>query len=143
MLIFLRQFQTKSGKQLVGFLFNDFLLLALPNKVLTNAFSFDRHKNIKLKIYRKPVFLNEIFVEETVNENENDFAIGTEESKGTLMFLTAPGISEKRLWLNSIRDAKKKYLLTEQQYLQRQKSSKRATFTYFCLLVQESLQDKR
>ncbi len=40
------------------------------------------------------------------------------------MYVTSPGISEKRLWLKSIREAKKRYLHTEQQYLQKQKSSK-------------------
>ncbi|XP_021964596.1 intersectin-2 isoform X1 [Folsomia candida] len=116
--------KTKSGKQIVGFLFNDFLLLAQPNKLLSTSFSFDRHKTMKFKIYRKPLFLNEIWIEESVSENENEFAVGIENNKGSWMYVTAPGISEKRLWLKSIREAKKRFLLTEQQYLQRQKSKK-------------------
>lgn len=79
---------------------------------------------MKFKIYRKPLFLNEIWIEESVSENENEFAVGIENNKGSWMYVTAPGISEKRLWLKSIREAKKRFLLTEQQYLQRQKSSK-------------------
>ena len=45
-------FQTKSGKSLVAFLFNDFLLLATGS--LSGAeFSFEKHHDIKLKVYRK------------------------------------------------------------------------------------------
>jgi hypothetical protein len=108
-------------------------MLAQPCKLLNNAFSFDRHHNMKFKIYRKPLFLNEIWIEETVSENENEFAVGVENHKASWMYVVAPGSSEKRLWLKSIREAKKKYLHTEQQYLQRQKSS---NFTHlFCFLI--------
>ena len=45
-------FQTKSGKSLVAFLFNDFLLMATGSPSGTD-FSFEKHHDIKLKVYRK------------------------------------------------------------------------------------------
>jgi len=68
--------------------------------------------------------LNQITVEEAPTETENEFVIGVENNRASWMFLLAPGLSEKRLWVKNIREAKKQYIQTEQQYLQRQKSSK-------------------
>lgn len=50
--------QTKNRKELVGFLTNDFLLLAQPGRPLGQPFSFDRHSHVKFKIYKqvKPPF---------------------------------------------------------------------------------------
>ena len=50
-------FQAKSGKELVGFLFNDFFLLAQPYKTLQHnqIFSIDSTLNISFKIYKKVV----------------------------------------------------------------------------------------
>lgn len=70
------------------------------------------------------MFLNDIVVEEDGMQNENDFAIGAQTNKTGLMYVSAPGVSEKRLWVNKIKEAKSQYLKTEQQYLQRQRSSK-------------------
>ena len=47
--------QTKSGKELVGFLFNDFLLLTQPQRSLgdvASVFSFDIKANTQFKMYR-------------------------------------------------------------------------------------------
>lgn len=52
---FTKYFQAKSGKELVGFLFNDFLLLAQPQKPLGNmnsVFSLDTRTSVKFKMYR-------------------------------------------------------------------------------------------
>jgi hypothetical protein len=46
-------FQAKSGKELVGFLMNDFLLLAKPAKPLGNSFSFEKYANTTFKLYKK------------------------------------------------------------------------------------------
>ena len=52
--------KAKSSKELVVFLFNDFLLLTYPNYSVAPQFSFDKHHDLKLKLYKKPLFLNEI-----------------------------------------------------------------------------------
>jgi hypothetical protein len=46
-------FQAKSGKELVGFLMNDFLLLTQPPKPLGNSFSFEKYANATFKLYKK------------------------------------------------------------------------------------------
>jgi hypothetical protein len=46
-------FQAKSGKELVGFLMNDFFLLAQPPKPVGNIFSFEKHANTTFKLYKK------------------------------------------------------------------------------------------
>lgn len=46
--------QSKSGKELVGFLTNDFLLFVQPMKSLNcQQFSFERNEHQKFKMYRK------------------------------------------------------------------------------------------
>ena len=46
--------KTKSEKELICFLFNDFVLLTSPNTSLNGQqFSFDKHHHVNLKIYRQ------------------------------------------------------------------------------------------
>ena len=46
--------KTKSEKELVCFLFNDFILLATANIAFNgHQFSFDKHHNANLRIYRQ------------------------------------------------------------------------------------------
>jgi hypothetical protein len=93
--------------------------------------STDLHYTFQLLFflnYLQPIFLNEITAEENASENENEFVIGLENNRTSWMYLLAPGVTEKRLWVKNIREAKKRYIQTEQQYLQRQKSSKTIYF---------------
>jgi hypothetical protein len=46
-------FQAKSGKELVGFLMNDFLLLTQPPKPIGNVFAFEKYANTTFKLYKK------------------------------------------------------------------------------------------
>ena len=47
-------FQAKSGKELMGFLLNDFLMLTKPSKSLIGKqFSFDKNMGVSFKLYRK------------------------------------------------------------------------------------------
>lgn len=43
----------KTNKELIGFLFNDFLLLVQPSKSLGMQFSFQRNTNITYKMYKQ------------------------------------------------------------------------------------------
>ncbi|KAL1436160.1 hypothetical protein MTO96_010898 [Rhipicephalus appendiculatus] len=59
--------KVKSGKELVGFLFNDFLLLAQPMRDVgrvTNVFMSDKAMNASYKLYKQPLFLNTVLVED-------------------------------------------------------------------------------
>ncbi|KAF6206524.1 hypothetical protein GE061_017758 [Apolygus lucorum] len=53
-----RLIKVKSGKELIGFLMNDFLLLAKPNCVL-EQFHFQKHQSVLFRIYKKPLLLSE------------------------------------------------------------------------------------
>ena len=61
--------KSKSSKEIVAFLFNDFLLLTTPNKSVAPQFSFDKHHDLKLRLYKKPIFLDEISVIEGKQQN--------------------------------------------------------------------------
>ena len=54
--------KSKSNKEIVAFLCNDFLLLTYPNKSIAPQFSFDKHFDVKLKLYKKPILLDQISV---------------------------------------------------------------------------------
>ncbi|XP_043468951.1 intersectin-1 isoform X3 [Leptopilina heterotoma] len=130
--------KAKSGKELVAFLTNDFLLFAQPTKSLPSGqqFSFERNSHHKFKMYRKPIFLNELFLagesETSSSGNGND---STEHSSRTLrlrdakklIILQAPSTSECTLWTRRIAEAKKQFAENERTRLQRQRS-KQAQF---------------
>lgn len=47
-------FQVKSGKELLGFLLNDFLLLVQPSKsIASTQFTFQRNNNVTYKVYKQ------------------------------------------------------------------------------------------
>ncbi|XP_076618966.1 dynamin associated protein 160 isoform X3 [Colletes latitarsis] len=135
--------KAKSGKELVGFLTNDFLLFAQP--LLTKKsvfygqqFSFDRNEHQKFKMYRKPIFLNELSLLGDSDTNGNlslSWGEGTENSTKILrlrdqkkpIILLAPSSSECSLWIRRITDARKKFSENEKTRLQRQRS-KQAQF---------------
>ncbi|XP_032679451.1 intersectin-2 isoform X3 [Odontomachus brunneus] len=134
--------KSKSGKELVGFLTNDFLLFAQPVKFsLSNCqqFSFERNKHKKFKMYRKPIFLNELSVLGESEGNENSSSLSgnnvADNSSKTLrlkdlkklIILLAPSSNECSLWMRRIVEARKKFLENEKNCLQRQRS-KQAQF---------------
>jgi hypothetical protein len=59
-------FQAKSGKELVGFLMNDFLLLAQPFKPLGSSFSFEKYASTTFKLYKKVRLKLKVVTYETV-----------------------------------------------------------------------------
>ncbi|XP_048512969.1 intersectin-2 isoform X5 [Athalia rosae] len=125
--------KAKSGKGLVGFLMNDFILFAQPTKSLPSGqqFSFERNANQKFKLYKKPTFLSELSVltESEVNGNDtsdNSRTIRLKDSK-RITVLLAPSASECTLWTKRIREARKAFIENERNHLQRQRS-KQAQF---------------
>nr|XP_031841629.1 intersectin-1 isoform X3 [Nomia melanderi] len=131
--------KAKSGKELVGFLTNDFLLFAqptLPKKSFPSGqqFSFERNEHQKFKMYRKPIFLNELsFLGDSDTNgsvNSLSWGEGTENSTKILrlrdqkkpIILLAPSSGECSLWTRRITEARKKFLENEKTRLQRQRS---------------------
>ncbi|KAG7207393.1 hypothetical protein KM043_009047 [Ampulex compressa] len=132
--------KAKSGKELVGFLTNDFLLFAQPMKSLPSGqqFSFERNEHQKFKLYRKPIFLNELSLLGDSDTNGNPTFTGGDNADNSSkilrlrdmkkpIILLAPSTSECSLWVKRITEARKRFMENEKTRLQRQRS-KQAQF---------------
>ncbi|XP_043682833.1 intersectin-1 isoform X8 [Vespula pensylvanica] len=134
--------KAKSGKELVSFLTNDFLLFAQPTKSLPSGqqFSFERNEHQRFKMYRKPIFLNELSLLSDLDTSGsgsgsiNGFEVSDNTSKTLRLrdskkpiILVAPSASECSLWMKRITEARKTFMENEKTRLQRQRS-KQAQF---------------
>ncbi|GAB1868196.1 Intersectin-1 [Camponotus japonicus] len=130
--------KSKSGKELVGFLTNDFLLFVQPMKFSLNCqqFSFERNEHQKFKMYRKPIFLNELSLlgESDGNSSlsgsdaaDNSSKILRLKDQKKPIILSASSANECSLWSKRIVEARRKFLENERNRLQRQRS-KQAQF---------------
>ncbi|XP_026672719.1 intersectin-1 isoform X4 [Ceratina calcarata] len=142
--------KAKSGKELVGFLTNDFLLFARPvlsKKYFSSGqqFSFERNEHHKFKMYRKPIFLNELSFLGDSETSGTAFGENSDNATKILrlkdqkkpIILLAPSPSECVLWVKRITEARKKFLENEKTRLQRQRSSKCNTFCKVSMGSQE------
>ncbi|XP_047345708.1 intersectin-1 isoform X20 [Vespa velutina] len=134
--------KAKSGKELVSFLTNDFLLFAQPTKSLPSGqqFSFERNEHQRFKMYRKPIFLNELSLLSDLDTSGsgsgsiNGFEISDNTSKTLRLrdskkpiILVVPSASECSLWMKRITEARKTFMENEKTRLQKQRS-KQAQF---------------
>ncbi|CAL1275959.1 unnamed protein product [Larinioides sclopetarius] len=118
-------YKAKSNKELMAFLFNDFLLLTQPFKELgkiTNVFTSEKAMNSLYKMYKHPLFLNNVTVKSTDSENNQDdttffvFYSDTERIHFRTMSAT-----EKLLWMKRIESAAKDYCELEKKNLNQQR----------------------
>ncbi|XP_066905734.1 intersectin-1 isoform X3 [Halyomorpha halys] len=117
--------KTKSGKELIGFLMNDFLLLAQPNRPLGGQFSFERHQNVLFRIYKQPLLLSDLNIVGSIGEpNGVEFRL---EYNKTIFNLSATSHNEKNLWLKKLTLAQNELKEHERDKLRRQQS-KQASF---------------
>ncbi|KAK0182732.1 hypothetical protein PV327_000835 [Microctonus hyperodae] len=136
--------KAKSGKELVAFLTNDFLLFAQPLKTLPTGqqFSFERNENNKFKLYRKPIFLNELSMLNESEPNGNIIPITSDASRTLALrdcskrpiILLTPSQNECTLWGRKICEARKQFAKNEKNLLQRQRS-RQAQFSCGRILV--------
>ncbi|XP_069671614.1 intersectin-1 isoform X3 [Periplaneta americana] len=133
-------FQAKSGKELVGFLMNDFLLLAYSPKPLGGTFSFEKYANTTFKLYKKPIFLNELALPQDSGPSKAHSEGSGNESpelsrllrlqdvrNKTCYTMIASSVKERNLWYKCLENACSDYLENEKCHLQRQQS-KQAQF---------------
>ncbi|XP_066905736.1 intersectin-1 isoform X4 [Halyomorpha halys] len=112
--------KTKSGKELIGFLMNDFLLLAQPNRPLGGQFSFERHQNVLFRIYKQPLLLSDLNIVGSIGEpNGVEFRL---EYNKTIFNLSATSHNEKNLWLKKLTLAQNELKEHERDKLRRQQS---------------------
>ncbi|KAG8330245.1 Intersectin 1 (SH3 domain protein) [Homalodisca vitripennis] len=112
--------KTKSGKELVGFLLNDFLLLAQPCRPLSQPFSFERHSHVRFKIYKQPLMLSEVVVH-TGSETAESVELRLEHMRA-MFSLSAASSSDRNLWLRKIQQAQDEVTHSDKCKLQRQQS---------------------
>lgn len=109
--------KVKSGKELVGFLFNDFLLLAQPMRDVgrvTNVFMSDKAMNATYKLYKQPLFLNTVLVEDGSDggsPSDDTFQISVPDAPRSVF--RAANANEKLLWVKKIKEAAHNYRNTE------------------------------
>uniref|UniRef100_A0A1B6KVP3 Intersectin-1-like n=1 Tax=Graphocephala atropunctata TaxID=36148 RepID=A0A1B6KVP3_9HEMI len=112
--------KTKSGKELVGFLLNDFLLLAQPCRPLSQPFSFERHSHVRFKIYKQPLMLSEVVVH-SGPETPDSVELRLEHLRAVFS-LSAASSSDRSLWLRKVRQAQAEVTHSDKCKLQRQQS---------------------
>jgi hypothetical protein len=93
-------YKQKSGKKLVTFLFNDFVLLVLD------------HKGMKQEMYKLPILLDELEVKDDESGNSGCFQL-ISAKEGTIA-VRAESVAEKKLIVNKMIAAIKNY---EQPYI--------------------------
>ncbi|CAG7819144.1 unnamed protein product [Allacma fusca] len=121
--------KVKSGKELFGFLFNDFLLLTLPTKPISHINFTEQNHSLKFRIYRKPIFLNEI----AINELEDT------ELMIDGMLLSTSTSSEKILWIKKLQQGKKSFEKVEKQLRHNQRSRNAMAVGRLLVVVVEGL----
>ena len=144
--------KAKTGKELVAFLFNDFLLLTYPSRSVAPQFHFDKHHNIKLRLYKKPIFLDEIDVLEwdgnggkrknstqitnsDVNSKEFgiEFLLDNQDYGSKIMMFEAQNIHDRKLWLQNLKEAAEKYREKVEQDKTKKNSGKKSFYVYYIL----------
>jgi len=115
--------KTKSEKELVGFLFNDFLLLTTASKSFDGSqFSFDKHHSSNLKLYRQPIFLNTMTVGSSLRSEDDEVGFSLRLGPESVLGLDALSVNDRTLWTSKINEACSNFEETEKKFLTRQKS---------------------
>ncbi|XP_067272987.1 intersectin-2a isoform X3 [Pseudorasbora parva] len=113
--------KTKSSKELWAFLFNDFLLLTYTSKQFSSGADklFNPNSNAQYKMYKTPVFLNEVLVKMPSDPSSDDpvFHISHIDRVYTLKTDT---INERTTWVQKIKAASDHFIETEK--LKREKA---------------------
>lgn len=119
----------KSGKELVGFLFNDFFLLIQPSKSLGGQFTFQRNNNITYKVYKQPILIQDLTIGrestdhvEQGTDSNRVIKIQDNKNKYTLSLL-APTVNECNLWVKRIENCKEVYSKVSRLTLNKTKTS--------------------
>ncbi|XP_043538848.1 intersectin-2-like isoform X2 [Chiloscyllium plagiosum] len=108
-------YKTKSNKELYGFLFNDFLLLTyIAKQFISSGYEklFSSKCNSQFKMYKTPIFLNEVLVKLPTDPSSDDpvFHISHIDRVYTLR---VESLSERTAWVQKIKAASEHFIETE------------------------------
>ncbi|XP_041831619.1 intersectin-2a isoform X2 [Melanotaenia boesemani] len=112
-----RLYKTKSSRELWAFLFNDFLLLTHSAKPFSSSGSdklFSPKTSIQLKMYKTPLFLNEVLVKMPPDPSSDEpyFHVSHIDRVYTLKTET---LSERTAWVQKIKAASEHFIETEKK----------------------------
>ncbi|XP_053139860.1 intersectin-2 isoform X2 [Hemicordylus capensis] len=110
-------YKTKSNKELYGFLFNDFLLLTYMVKQFVSTGSeklFSPKSNSQFKMYKTPIFLNEVLVK-LPTEPSSDDPVFHISHIDRVYILKTDNINERTAWVQKIKGASEQYIETEKK----------------------------
>ncbi|KAK3925091.1 Intersectin-1 [Frankliniella fusca] len=126
--------KAKSGKELMGFLLNDFLMLTRPAKPLAGKqFSFDKNTGVPYKLYRNPMILSDIVVSDNSGKtspaeslsdsnDSRELRIDSSSNANLSYILLAPSMTERNLWIKKLDHAKRQFMENEQSHFRQQQS---------------------
>ncbi|XP_053301056.1 intersectin-2a isoform X1 [Pleuronectes platessa] len=109
--------KTKSSRELWAFLFSDFLLLTHSAKPFSSSGSdklFSPKTNIQLKMYKTPLFLNEVLVKTPPDPSSDEplFHVSHIDRVHTLKTET---LNERATWVQKIKAASEHFIETEKK----------------------------
>nr|XP_046228563.1 intersectin-2-like isoform X2 [Scatophagus argus] len=112
-----RLYKTKSSRELWAFLFNDFLLLTHSAKPFSSSGPdklFSLKTNIQLKMYKTPLFLNEVLVKMPPDPSSDEplFHVSHIDRVYTLKTET---LNERTTWVQKIKAASEHFIETEKK----------------------------
>ncbi|XP_056284106.1 intersectin-2a isoform X3 [Pseudoliparis swirei] len=112
-----RLHKTKSSRELWAFLFNDFLLLTHSAKPFSSSGPdklFGLKTNIQLKMYKTPLFLNEVLVKMPADPSSDEpiFHVSHIDRVYTLKTET---LNERTTWVQKIKAASEQFIETEKK----------------------------
>ncbi|XP_076834688.1 intersectin-2b [Brachyhypopomus gauderio] len=114
-------FKTKSNKELNAFLFNDFLLLTQAVKQFTSSGLdklFSPKSNTQYKMYKSPVFLNEVLVK-LPSDPSSDEPVFHISHIDRVIALRTENIHERTAWVQKIKAASEEFIETEKKKRER------------------------
>ncbi|KAJ4928774.1 hypothetical protein JOQ06_004399 [Pogonophryne albipinna] len=112
-----RLYKTKSSRELWAFLFNDFFLLTQSAKPFSSSGPdrlFSLKTNIQLKMYKTPLFLNEVLVKMPADPSSDEplFHVSHIDRVYTLKTET---LNERTTWVQKIKAASEHFIETEKK----------------------------
>ncbi|XP_072321594.1 intersectin-2b isoform X2 [Eucyclogobius newberryi] len=111
-----KMYKAKSNKELWAFLFNDFLLLTHSAKQFNSSVPdklFSNKNNVQLKMYKPPVFLNEVLVK--LPDPSSDEPLFHISHIDRIYALKTDNVNERTAWVQKIKAASEDFLETEKK----------------------------
>ncbi|XP_066254448.1 intersectin-1 isoform X2 [Euwallacea similis] len=133
----------KTGKELLGFLFNDLFMLVQPSKSIVGQFLFQKNANITYKMYKQPILVQNITASRESSESvehgtDSNRVMKIQDDKtGYKIFLLASTVHECNTWTKKIDSAREAYWKISQLSKQNKRKTLTNTNKYMWLMVVE------